>query len=110
MSQEKIDAYKKEKAGRKQRLAKQKIRRKITKVVCALIVVAVIAAIAGNAIWKKNGATPETVDAAIAASSEASADTAATASSEASATTAAEATSEASVSESVEATSEASAQ
>ena len=31
MSQEKIDAYKKEKAGRKERLAKQKVRRKVTK-------------------------------------------------------------------------------
>ena len=98
MSQEKIDAYKKEKAGRKQRLAKQKIRRKIAKVVCALVVVALIAAFAGKAIWKKSGDTPEAVDAAVAASSEASVDTAA------------EATSEASVSESVEATSETSAQ
>ena len=33
MSQEKIDAYKKEKAGRKERLAKQKMRKKIAKIV-----------------------------------------------------------------------------
>lgn len=85
MSQEKIDAYKKEKAGRKQRLAKQKIRRRIAKVVCALVIVAVIAAFAGKAIWKKNGATPEAVDAAVAASSEISVTEADTASSETSA-------------------------
>ncbi len=53
MSQEKIDAYKKEKAGRKERLAKQKVRRKVTKIVSAIVAVALVCGI-GVAIYLGN--------------------------------------------------------
>ena len=42
MSQEKVDAYKLEKKGRKARLAKQKRNRKIAKGVCLLVLVAIV--------------------------------------------------------------------
>ena len=48
MSQEKVDAYKLEKKGRKARLAKQKRNRKIAKGVCLLVLVAIV----GLASWR----------------------------------------------------------
>lgn len=55
MSQEKIDAYKKEKAGRKERIEKQKKRKKIAKIVCSLVAIALVAAIAGSVLYNKFG-------------------------------------------------------
>ena len=55
MSQEKIDAYKKEKAGRKERIEKQKKRRKIAKIISCLAAVAIVAAIVGSIVYSKVG-------------------------------------------------------
>ncbi len=51
MSQEKIDAYKKEKAGRKERIAKHKVRMRIAKICGGVVLVAAICAIAGSIIY-----------------------------------------------------------
>ena len=63
MSQEKIDAYKKEKSERKERIAKQKKRNKIIKISSIVVAVAIVAAIAGSIIWN-NVKTTEASDAA----------------------------------------------
>ncbi len=51
MSQEKIDAYKKEKSERKERIAKQKKRNKIIKISSIVVAIAIVAAIAGSIVW-----------------------------------------------------------
>ena len=51
MSEEKIDAYKKEKSERKERIAKQKKRNKIIKISSIVVAVAIVAAIAGSIVW-----------------------------------------------------------
>ena len=70
MSQEKIDAYKKEKAGRKDRIAKQKKRRKIAKIVSSLVVVALVAAIVGSVLYNKYGKNDDTAAAAESSATE----------------------------------------
>ena len=64
MSQEKIDAYKKEKSGRKERIAKHKLHVKIAKITSLVVVIALIAAIAGSIVWNKVGASSEAADSA----------------------------------------------
>ena len=59
MSQEKIDAYKKEKAGRKERIEKQKKRKKIAKIVSSLVIIAAVAAIVGSVLYNKFGKSDE---------------------------------------------------
>lgn len=59
MSQEKIDAYKKEKAGRKERIEKQKKRRKIARIVSCLVAVAIVAAIVGAVVYNRVGKTDD---------------------------------------------------
>ena len=100
MSQEKIDAYKKEKAGRKERLAKQKKRKKIAKIVCLIVVVALALGIAGAVIWNKRGTSVEategaSVETSVDASSVETSEEAANESSEASSEEASAETSEA---------------
>ncbi|WP_035783887.1 hypothetical protein [Butyrivibrio sp. MC2021] len=70
MSQEKIDAYKKEKAGRKERIEKQKKRKKIAKIVSSLVIIAIVAAIVGSVIYNKFGKSDETAAAADASATE----------------------------------------
>ena len=55
MSQEKIDAYKKEKSGRKQAIAKHKKRVKIAKISGIIVAVAIVAAIVGGILWNNFG-------------------------------------------------------
>ena len=75
MSQEKIDAYKKEKSERKERIAKQKKRNKIIKISSIVVAVAIVAAIAGSIIW--NNVKPSSAsDSAATEVSEVVADTA----------------------------------
>jgi cytoskeletal protein RodZ len=56
MSQEKVDAYKKEKKGRKERIAKEKKMRKIMKVVSLLVLVAAIGLISWGVYASKHPA------------------------------------------------------
>ncbi len=51
MSQEKIDAYKKEKAGRKERIAKHQKHVKIAKISSCVVIALIVVAIAGSIIW-----------------------------------------------------------
>jgi flagellar basal body-associated protein FliL len=53
MSQQKIDAYKKEKSERKERLAKKKKRSKIIKISSIVVAIAIVGAIAGSIIYNK---------------------------------------------------------
>jgi flagellar basal body-associated protein FliL len=55
MSQEKIDAYKKEKSGRKEAIAKHKKRVKIAKITSIVVAVAIVAAIVGSILWNNFG-------------------------------------------------------
>ena len=64
MSQEKIDAYKKEKSGRKEKIAKHKLHVKIAKVTSLVLVIAIVAAIAGSIVWSKVGGSSSAADAA----------------------------------------------
>ncbi len=59
MSQEKIDAYKKEKAERKERLARQKLRMKIIKICTCVLLVAIICAIGISVYVNKTGKNDE---------------------------------------------------
>ena len=65
MSQEKVDAYKKEKKGRKARLAKQKRNQKIAKISCLVLLIA-ICSFAGWRVY----AAKHPVEAAVAETSE----------------------------------------
>ena len=67
MSQEKIDAYKKEKSGRKERIAKQKKRNKIIKICSIIAGVAIVVAIAGSIVWNRVEASNAAAEAAAAA-------------------------------------------
>ncbi len=66
MSQEKIDAYKKEKSGRKERIAKQKKRNHIIKICSIVAGVAIIVAIAGLIVWNRVEASNAAAEAAAA--------------------------------------------
>ena len=69
MSQEKVDAYKKEKKGRKQRIEKQKKMRKLAKVICLIILVAAVAGIGGKVAYS-HFAPEDTTDSATESSSD----------------------------------------
>ena len=106
MSQEKVDAYKKEKAGRKARIAKHELHVKIAKITSIVVAIALVAGIAGSIIWNR-------VEASEAATTEVSvdvsgADESADAVSEASDETASAEESAATAEESADAASEAS--
>ena len=89
MSQEKIDAYKKEKSGRKERIAKQKKRNKILRITGIIAGAAIVIAIAGAIVWNRVEASNAAAEAA-AAETEASAEESTTATENASAETSAE--------------------
>ncbi len=72
MSQEKIDAYKKEKSERKEKLAKQKKRNKICKITGIVVAAAIVVAIVGSILWNNFG--PSKTEAADGASTEVSAE------------------------------------
>ena len=72
MSQEKIDAYKKEKSERKERIAKQKKRNKILKISGCVVAVAIVATIVGVVLWNNFGSSK--TEAAEGASTEISAE------------------------------------
>ncbi len=56
MSQEKIDAYKKEKAGRKERIAKQKVHMKIAKICGGVVLLAALCALAVSIYLNRSSA------------------------------------------------------
>ena len=66
MSQEKVDAYKKEKAGRKARIAKHELHVKIAKITSIVVAIALVAAIAGSIVWNKVGGSSEAAEGATA--------------------------------------------
>lgn len=113
MSQEKIDAYKKEKSGRKERIAKQKKRNKILKITGIIAGAAIVIAIAGAIVWNRVEASNAAAEAA-AAETEVSTETDTTSESEAEPSTETETSSEseteASAEESTAATEDASAE
>ena len=90
MSQEKIDAYKKEKSGRKERIAKQKKRNKILKITGIIAGAAIVIAIAGAIVWNRVEASNAAAEAAAAAETEVSTEESTTATEDASAETSAE--------------------
>ena len=108
MSQEKIDAYKKAKSGRKERIAKQKKRNKILKITGIIAGAAIVIAIAGAIVWNKVEASNAAAEAAAAAETEVSAETDTTSESETE--TSSESKTEASAEESTTATEDASAE
>lgn len=66
MSQEKVDAYKKEKAGRKARIAKHELHVKIAKIASIVVAIALVAGIAGSIVWNKVGGSSEAAEGATA--------------------------------------------
>ena len=66
MSQEKVDAYKKEKAGRKARIAKHELHVKIAKITSIVVAIALVAGIAGSIVWNKVGGSSEAAEGATA--------------------------------------------